>query len=83
MSAKDIERLAKAAEEAEVAEMVRLGATTLKSEYLKPVGVRAILQAMRETTDGQYDALCATGKPWREQTSETVWQTYIDALLQD
>jgi hypothetical protein len=45
--------------------------------------VRAVLAAMREPTQAQYDALCATDKLWREQTSETVWKTYIDALLAD
>jgi hypothetical protein len=45
--------------------------------------VRAVLHAMREPAQTQYDALCATDKMWREQTSEAVWKTYIDALLNE
>lgn len=40
---------------------------------------RAIIRAMREPTEAQYDALCATNKVWRELNSYIVWQTYIDA----
>ena len=53
--------------------------------YLAPAQakeiVAAILTAMREPTQEQYDALCATDKVWRELDSKTVWQTYVDALL--
>lgn len=42
---------------------------------------RAAIAAMREPTEEQYDALCATDKMWRELTSRIVWQTYIDAAL--
>lgn len=45
--------------------------------------VLAVLLAMREPTQAQYDALCATDKMWREQTSRTVWTTYIDAYLNE
>lgn len=52
--------------------------------HVKPqAAVRAVLQAMREPAEVQYDALCATNKMWREQTSTTVWRTYIDALLDE
>lgn len=45
--------------------------------------VRAVLLVMREPTEGQYEALCATDKLWRELDSATVWRTYIDHLLSD
>jgi len=38
---------------------------------------------MREPTEEQYEALSATGKMWRELDSKTVWQTYIDAALEE
>lgn len=43
--------------------------------------VRAAIEAMREPTEAQYEALSATDKLWRELDSRTVWQTYIDAAL--
>lgn len=42
--------------------------------------VKAVVMAMREPTQAQYDALCATNKVWRDLDSLTVWQTYIDAI---
>lgn len=81
MSAKDIERLAKVLREVK---------TPLRSPFVEAAvqehavaQVRAVIAAMREPTESQYDALCRTDKMWREQTSETVWTTYIDALLED
>jgi len=47
------------------------------------IGARAAIAAMREPTEEQYEALSATGKMWRELDSKTVWQTYIDAALED
>lgn len=43
----------------------------------------AALLFLREPNAIQYDALCATGKSWREQTSHGVWTTYIDALVKN
>jgi hypothetical protein len=43
----------------------------------------AAIAAMREPTNEQYEALSATGKMWRELDSRTVWQTYIDAALEE
>ena len=45
--------------------------------------VRAILQAMREPTESQYDALSNSGVMWRDLNSAIVWTTYIDALLNE
>lgn len=42
---------------------------------------RAAITAMREPTEAQYNALCATGKLWRELNSYEVWTTYIDEEL--
>lgn len=42
---------------------------------------RAAIEAMREPTMAQYEALSATGLMWRELNSTKVWQTYIDAAL--
>ena len=42
---------------------------------------RAAIKAMREPTQAQYDALCATNKIWSELDSLTVWQIYIDAVI--
>ncbi len=42
---------------------------------------RAAIEAMRDPTEEQYEALCATGLMWKDQSSQTVWQTYIDAAL--
>ncbi len=44
---------------------------------------RAAIEAMREPTDEQYNALSATNKLWSELNSETVWKTYIDAALKE
>lgn len=44
---------------------------------------RAAVAAMRDPTEAQYGALSATGKMWRELDSKTVWQTYIDAILEE
>jgi len=57
-----------------------------RPETFIPLGARqalarAAIAAMREPTDEQYAALSATGKRWRDQTSETVWKTFIDAAL--
>lgn len=41
------------------------------------------ISAMREPTQEQYDALCATDKVWRDLTSEIVWKTYINAALKE
>lgn len=38
---------------------------------------------MRNPSGWQYAALCATDKMWRELDSKTVWQTYIDAILNE
>ncbi len=43
----------------------------------------AAVQAMREPTEAQYDALAATDTMWRDLTSTMVWQTYIDAILNE
>lgn len=42
---------------------------------------KAAIEAMREPTEVQYEALCATGLMWRDLNSTKVWQTYIDAAL--
>lgn len=49
----------------------------LYEEWLRTA--RRHIRAMREPTQEQYDALCATDKMWRELNSEVVWKTYIDA----
>lgn len=41
----------------------------------------AVIKAMREPTETQYNALCATDLVWRELNSYKVWTTYIDAIL--
>lgn len=87
----EIERLAKVLRAVETPSVVvppeGLRTTTAEIEYFNRVYaeacVRAILRAMREPAETQYDALCATDKMWREQTSEAVWKTYIDALLNE
>lgn len=43
--------------------------------------IKCGIKAMREPTEDQYNALCATDKMWKELDSKTVWQTYIDAVL--
>jgi len=40
-----------------------------------------MLKAIREPNQFQYDALCATGKMWKELSGYEVWTTYIDALV--
>ena len=45
--------------------------------------VRAMIGAMREPTEIQYNALSDTGKLWRDLNSYTVWTTYIDALINE
>lgn len=55
---------------------------SLSIDGAKKAAVAAI-EAMREPTDEQYSALCATNKIWRELDSRTVWQTYIDAATKD
>lgn len=42
-----------------------------------------LLTAMREPTEKQYNALCATDTMWRELNSLIVWQRYIDAVIND
>lgn len=55
-----------------------------KTDFADPWFIaRVAIEAMREPTRAQYDALCATHKLWRELDSKTVWQTYIDAALRD
>ena len=44
---------------------------------------KAAIKAMREPTQAQYDALCATNKIWSELDSLTVWRTYIDAVINE
>lgn len=83
MSASDIKRLTKVLSGGFVAcsiERMRLGGAPPGPEDYH-IDLKRLLHAMREPTESQYDALCATDKMWREQTSETVWKTYIDALL--
>lgn len=41
----------------------------------------AAIEAMREPTEAQYEALSATNLLWRQLDSRRVWQTYIDAAL--
>jgi hypothetical protein len=68
-----IERVAKAINDA----MLQHG------DYKPDELARAAIAAMREPTNEQYEALSATGKMWRELDSRTVWQTYIDAALEE
>lgn len=42
---------------------------------------RAVIEAMRHPTQEMYDALSATDKLWREQTSTTVWRAMIEGAL--
>lgn len=78
----DLERLAKAARDYEWDGAAPQQEWDSDKHYWI-ASVRAVLTAMREPTQAQYDALCATDKMWRELDSKTVWQTYIDALLSD
>ena len=63
--------------------------TALKTALGKPylsdkdarAGVVAVLEAVREPSEGQYEALSGTGLMWRELNSKRVWQTYVDALI--
>lgn len=80
-----IERVAKAIYEArrgggswEVLLQQRSAATEAERWQL---AARAAIEAMREPTEEQYHALCATNKMWAQLDSKTVWQTYIDAAL--
>jgi len=43
----------------------------------------AALKYLREPNEAQYNALCATGLSWKEQTSRGVWTTYIDTLVKN
>jgi hypothetical protein len=43
----------------------------------------AALTFLREPSQIQHDALSATGKMWKNQTSYGVWTTYIDALVKN
>lgn len=45
--------------------------------------IMAVVKAMRDPTQAQYDALCATNKVWRDLDSLTIWQTYVDAIVGD
>lgn len=47
------------------------------------VAGRAAIAAMREPTEGMYEALSATGKMWREMNSREVWYNQIDAALSE
>lgn len=42
-----------------------------------------MLKVIREPNDAQYNALCSTDKMWKELSSRTVWQIYIDTLIKD
>lgn len=42
---------------------------------------RAALMAIREPSEGMYEALADKGVMWRDQTSRGVWQAYIDHVL--
>jgi hypothetical protein len=71
-----------------MSEMVDRVAMVLDAVYHEPwpgfdarAMARLAISAMREATQEQYDALCATDKVWRDLDSKTVWQTYIDAAL--
>ncbi len=44
---------------------------------------RVAVEAMREPTVAQYDALAATDLMWKQLNSTKVWQTYIDAILNE
>ncbi len=44
--------------------------------------VRSVLETIREPNDAQYEAL-ARIDIWRNLNSQIVWQTYIDALLNE
>lgn len=43
----------------------------------------AALTFLKEPNEIQYDALCATGKMWKELSSKEVWVIYIGALLEN
>lgn len=42
---------------------------------------RAVIQAMKEPTQAQFDALSATDKLWRELDSRAVYEAMIDGAL--
>lgn len=44
---------------------------------------RAAVEALREPNEAQYEALSATDLAWRDLNSTKVWQTYIDAILNE
>lgn len=39
-----------------------------------------LCDVMMKPSYGMYEALCNTGKVWRELDSQAVWQTYIQAI---
>lgn len=84
MSKADIERLAEVADTAFCADP-RVECVELSGHepYDMKGVVRALLEALRTPVESQYDTLSATGMMWREMTSEFVWTTYIDALLDE
>jgi len=45
--------------------------------------VADLLKAMREPNEHQRDTLSNKGVAWEHQTSEGMWHTYIDALLEE
>lgn len=46
------------------------------------LNARCAIEAMREPTEEQYDALSNLGKMWKEINSTIAWQTYIDGALE-
>jgi len=42
---------------------------------------RAAIEAMREPTDSQYDAVSALDKMWRDSNSTEIYQAMIDGAL--
>jgi hypothetical protein len=64
----------------EIARQMRAGESCALGDNPRKIA-RAAMEAMREPTEAQYEALSATNKTWRELTSRLVWQTYIDAAL--
>jgi hypothetical protein len=52
-------------------------------EQIASLLARAAVEALREPSEAQYDALCASDKPWRMLTSRMVWTIYIDAILNE
>jgi hypothetical protein len=66
-----------------VARAIEAKSSYVISEHHSKALARAAIEAMRVPTDAQYEALCATGKVWRELNSQTVWETYIDAAAKE